>query len=117
MGLHEGLMLLKDFPNLLRPNRTCINKQIFKINQRKKQLNNKGNLEGPIPYGITWRLRLLTVLHKPPRPIRVYMPKSKEKWGIITIIKRLTMNLKQRDYQGSNTLWDYMEVNAIESLT
>ena len=45
------------------------------------------------------------------------MPKSKGERGIIPIIKRLTMNLKQRDYQGSNTLWDYMEVNAIESLT
>ena len=43
MGLHEGLVLLKDLPNPLRPNRSYVNKQIFKINQRgKNQLNNKG---------------------------------------------------------------------------
>jgi hypothetical protein len=42
----------------------------------KNQLNNKGNLEGPIPYEITWRLMLLKVLHKPLRPIRIFIPKS-----------------------------------------
>ena len=36
MGLHGGLVLLKDLPNPLRPNRTYVNKQIFKINQREK---------------------------------------------------------------------------------
>jgi hypothetical protein len=37
-----------------------------------------GGLKGLIPYGITWRLMLLKVLHKPPRPIRIYMPKLGE---------------------------------------
>jgi hypothetical protein len=41
-------------------------------------------LKGPMPYGITWRLILLKVLHKPLRPIRIFIPKSKGKW-IITI--------------------------------
>jgi hypothetical protein len=27
---------------------------------------------GPMPYGITWSLMLLKVLHKPPRPIRIF---------------------------------------------
>ena len=34
---------------------------------------------GPIPYGITWKLILLKVLHEPPRPIRIFMLKSKGK--------------------------------------
>jgi hypothetical protein len=37
-----------------------------------------GILKGPIPFGITWRLVLLKGLDKPPRPIRVYMPKLGE---------------------------------------
>ena len=37
-----------------------------------------GILKGPIPYRITWRLMLLKVLHKPPRPIKVYMQKLGE---------------------------------------
>jgi hypothetical protein len=77
MRLYERLVLLKDLPNLPRPIRIYMNKQIFKINQRKKQLNNDGNLEGSIPYRITWRLMLLKVLHKPTRPIRIFIPKSK----------------------------------------
>ena len=79
MGLHEGLVLSKDLPNPPRPIRIYMNKQIIKIKQKgKNQLNNKGNLMGPIPYGITWRLMLFKILHKPPRPIRVYMPKLRE---------------------------------------
>ena len=35
-----------------------------------------GGLKGPIPYGITWRLMLLKVLHKPPS----YMPKLGENY-------------------------------------
>jgi hypothetical protein len=35
-------------------------------------------LMGPISYGITWRLILLKVLHKPSRPIRIFIPKSKD---------------------------------------
>ena len=27
---------------------------------------------GPMPYGITWRLMLVKVLHKPPRLIRIF---------------------------------------------
>ena len=40
-------------------------------------------------YGITWRLMLLKILHKPTRPIRVYMPKLEEnhKEGGINEIK------------------------------
>ena len=30
----------------------------------------------PMPFGITWKLILLKVLHKPPRPIRIFIPKS-----------------------------------------
>ena len=47
-------MLLKDLPKPARPFRIYMNKQIFKINQRENQLNNKENLKGPIPYGIIW---------------------------------------------------------------
>ena len=34
---------------------------------------------GPMPYGITWRLMLLKVLYKPPKLIRIFIPKSKRK--------------------------------------
>jgi hypothetical protein len=34
---------------------------------------------GPMPYGITWLLMPLKVLHNSPRPIRIFMPKSQ--WG------------------------------------
>jgi hypothetical protein len=49
---------------------------------------------GPIPYGITWMLMLLKVLHKPLRPIRIFIPKSKGNGGnynnknIITKLKQ-----------------------------
>ena len=36
---------------------------------------------GPMPYGITWRLMLLKVLHELPRPIRIFIPKPKGKKG------------------------------------
>jgi hypothetical protein len=42
------------------------------------KLQQWGILKGSIPYGIIRRLMLLKVLHKPPRPIRVYMPKLGE---------------------------------------
>ena len=44
---------------------------------------------GSMPYGIIWRLMLLKVLHKPPKPIRVYMQKLGEnhKEGIIMKLK------------------------------
>jgi hypothetical protein len=31
-----------------------------------------------MPYGITWKLMLLKVLHKSPRPIRIFMPQIRE---------------------------------------
>ena len=41
---------------------------------------------GPMPYGIIWRLMLLKVFHKPPKPIRIFIPKSQRgKVIIITI--------------------------------
>jgi hypothetical protein len=45
------------------------------------KLKQGGIIKGLIPYGITWRLMLLKVLHKPPRPIRIYMPKLKGERG------------------------------------
>ena len=44
------------------------------------KLHQWGILKGSIPYRIIRRLMLLKVLHKPPRPIRVYMPKEKGEW-------------------------------------
>jgi hypothetical protein len=38
---------------------------------------------GPMPYGITWRLMLLKVSHKPPRPIEIFIPKSQREKGMI----------------------------------
>ena len=34
-----------------------------------------------MPYGVTWRLMLLKVLHEPPRPVGIFIPKSKGKKG------------------------------------
>ena len=36
---------------------------------------------GPMPYGITWLLMPLKVLHNPPRPIGTFMPKSQGEKG------------------------------------
>jgi hypothetical protein len=41
---------------------------------------------GPMPYGITWLLMLLKVLHNPPRPIGIFIPKSQGEKGIIITI-------------------------------
>ena len=41
---------------------------------------------GPMPYGITWLLMQLKVLHNPPRPIRIFIPKSQREKGIIITI-------------------------------
>ena len=38
MELYEGLVLLKDLHNPPRPNRTYMNKQTVKINQKKKPI-------------------------------------------------------------------------------
>jgi hypothetical protein len=39
-----------------------------------------------MPYGITWLLMPLKVLHNPPRPIGIFMPKSQGEKGIIITI-------------------------------
>jgi hypothetical protein len=103
-------MLLKVLHKPLRPIRVYMPKLGGII--KGGEIKVRGILKGPIPYGITWRLMLLKVLHKPPRSIRVYMPKLR---GIIK--EGRIMKLKQGDSQWSNILWDYMEVNAIKSLT
>jgi hypothetical protein len=36
---------------------------------------------GLMPYEITWLLMPLKVLHNPPRPIGIFMPKSQEGEG------------------------------------
>ena len=36
---------------------------------------------GPMPYGFTWLLMLLKVLHNPPRPIGIFTPKSQGEKG------------------------------------
>jgi hypothetical protein len=41
---------------------------------------------GLMPYGITWLLMPLKVLHNPPRPIGIFMPKSQGEKGIIITI-------------------------------
>ena len=41
---------------------------------------------GPMPYGITWRLMLLKVFHKPPKPIRIFIPNHKGDNEIIVTI-------------------------------
>jgi hypothetical protein len=36
---------------------------------------------GPMPYGITWLLMPLKVLHNPPQPIEIFIPKSQGEKG------------------------------------
>ena len=55
---------------------------------------------------------LLKVLNKHPRPIRDYMPKGRK-----SLKRGRLMKLNKGDSQWSNTLWDYMKINAIQSLT
>jgi hypothetical protein len=63
------------------------------IKEGNNEIKVRGILKGSIPCGITWRLMLLKVLHKHPRPIRVYMPKLGE------IIKEEgIMKLKQGEF-------------------
>ena len=54
---------------------------------RNNEIKARGILKGSIPFGITWRLVLLKVLHKLPRPIRVYMPKLGENYKKGEIMK------------------------------
>jgi hypothetical protein len=51
------------------------------VNNVNNGIKSRGVFMGPMPYGITWKLMLLKVLHEPPRPIRIFMPKSKGKKG------------------------------------
>jgi hypothetical protein len=54
-GLHEGLVLLKDLPKPLMPNRTYMVKIILKTCLQ---------FMGPTPHGFTWGLVLLKDLPK-----------------------------------------------------
>jgi hypothetical protein len=53
---------------------------------------------GPMPYGITWRLMLLKVLHEPSRPTKIFIPKSKGKWDNIhnTVVDNVNDEIKAR---------------------
>ena len=70
---------------------------------------------GPMPYGITWLLMPLKVLHNPPRPIKIFIPKSQGEKGDNNhniVNAEIIMELKQGGVHGSNALWDYMVVTA-----
>jgi hypothetical protein len=49
------------------------------VNNVNDGIKARGIFMGLMPYGIIWRLMLLKVLHKTPRPIRISIPKSKGK--------------------------------------
>jgi hypothetical protein len=53
------------------------------VNNVNDGIKSRGVFMGPMSYGITWLLMLLKVLHNPPRPIGIFMPKSQGKKGII----------------------------------
>jgi hypothetical protein len=55
---------------------------------------------GPMPYGITWLLMLLKVLHNPPRPIGIFILKSQGKKGII--INNVVNNVNDRKEIANN---------------
>ena len=55
-------------------------------------------IKGPIPYGITWRLMLLKVLHRSPRPIRIFMPKLKGKGDNHNNNNNIITRLKQGEF-------------------
>ena len=82
-GITWRLMLLKVLYKPPRPIRIFIPKSKGKGNNHNKEiivkLKYEGILKGPMPYGITWRLILLKVLHKPSRPITIFILKSKGK--------------------------------------
>ena len=46
------------------------------VDNVKDEIKATGIFTDPMPYGITWRLMLLKVLHEPPRPIRIFISKS-----------------------------------------
>jgi uncharacterized protein YhhL (DUF1145 family) len=86
-GITWKLILLKVLHEPPRPIRIFMPKSKGKrdnihnnvVNNINGGIKARGVFMGPIPYEITWRLMLLKVLHEPPRPIRIFMPKSKGK--------------------------------------
>jgi hypothetical protein len=89
-GLHEGLVLLKDLPKPLMPNRTYMNENHF-----ERGFNAFS--------GLHERLVLLKDLPKPSMPTRTYM--SEIIFGNMFAI------------YGSNASWIYMGFSVIERLT
>ena len=86
-GITWKLILLKVLHEPPRPIRIFMLKSKGKrdnihnnvVNNINGGIKARGVFMGPIPFEITWRLMLLKVLHKPPRPIRIFMLKSKGK--------------------------------------
>ena len=88
-GITWLLIPLKVLHNLPRPIGIFIPKsQGGRGNNNHNNVNNvndgiksKGVFMGPIPYGITWLLIPLKVLHNSPRPIGIFTPKSQGERG------------------------------------
>jgi hypothetical protein len=53
------------------------------MNNKITEFKTREIFVGPMPYGITWLLMPLKVLHNPPRPLEIFMPKSQGEKGII----------------------------------
>ena len=53
------------------------------VNNVNNGIKARGVFMSPMSYGITWRLILLKVLHKPQRSIGIFIPKSQGEKGII----------------------------------
>ena len=127
-GLHKGLVLLKDLPKPLRPNRTYMMENHF-----WKYI---GDFAGPTPHAFTWGLVLLKDLPKTTNTDWCFScPKFKGKKGMgkqylqhskneimainkfrawrkaINVLKAMT-EFKVRDFRGSNASWNYVVVNA-----
>ena len=69
-GLHKGLVLLKDLPKPLMPNRTYMMKIILKICLQ---------FMGPTPHRFTWGLVLLKDLPKTTNTVRYFHAQIKNK--------------------------------------
>jgi hypothetical protein len=86
-GITWRLMLLKVLHEPPRPTKIFIPKSKGKgdnihntvVDNVNDEIKARGIFTGPISYGITWRLMLLNVLYEPPRPTRIFIPKSKGK--------------------------------------
>ena len=86
-GITWRLMLLKVLHEPPRPTKIFISKSKGKgdnihntvVDNVNDEIKARGIFTGPISYGIAWRLMLLNVLYEPPRPTRIFIPKSKEK--------------------------------------